>query len=59
MNASSPSEPPSARRMNASSGIELSARRINAFSFSPSVLRINGWSPLVALRTNAGSSFSP
>jgi hypothetical protein len=45
--------------MNASSGIELSARRINACSFSPSILRTNGCSPSVDLRTNAGSSFSP
>jgi len=45
--------------MNASSGIEPSARRINAFSFSSSDFLINGFSPSVDLRTNGGSSFSP
>lgn len=45
--------------MNASSGIEPSARLINAWSLSSSVRRINGCSPLGALRVNAGSSFSP
>jgi len=57
MKASSPSDPPSARRMNASSGFEPSARRIKAFSSSDR--RINGSSPLIGLRTNAGSSCSP
>jgi hypothetical protein len=43
--------------MNASSGFEPSACRIKAFSSSD--LRINGSSPVLGLRTNAGSSFSP
>jgi hypothetical protein len=45
--------------MNASSGIEPSVRRINAFSSSSYDFLINGFSPSVDFRTKAGSSLSP